>query len=288
MSTLKLTDAVLFDRSLPFDARAVLALTLGHQGKNPSVDYTAAAIGLQPRTVLTAQRVLEYGTRVWTMDDAGAIALVADCPATATFDRPSEWYERHPNSPQFHRSTKLDVLAPWAKPADHAHAELPADIAARLPKREHHNSIVRLVALAYAREQLIRGAIQIEDASLAYLLGASPRQVRRAREQLLREGILRFERREGPCDIYTMPGGTPVRPIDPDALEPLWTRRLATLTIGPFLLNLYASPSELDTAARLVDKIGEPKSIAALVTAFPTVEEHLHGREVLAALELEA
>jgi hypothetical protein len=56
VSALRLQDDSLFDGWHSFDARAVLAVTLGHRDHNPSVDYIAACLGIKQVAVIAAQR----------------------------------------------------------------------------------------------------------------------------------------------------------------------------------------------------------------------------------------
>lgn len=288
MGALKLTDEMLFDTTYSFEARAVLAATLGHQGKNPALNYTAEAIGLKRDAVIAAQRELEHQVSVWTDSDDGQDFAHVGTYQSVSFDRPKGAFERG-DSKRFLRTTRLDQVAPWARlylDGQPTHwTELPAGIAARLPKRRQNNSIVRLVALALAREQLRRGAIQIEDDALGWLLGATERQVRTVRELLLADDLLHFERREPPCDIYTMPGATPGRETNADELRPEWTRRLTEATIGPFTFQLYACPSELETIARQLDRLGPDWALYALrVGIYTSLADRLDGRQVAGIL----
>lgn len=162
---------------------------------------------------------------------------------------------------------------------------LPGAIAARLPRGRGvtNGAELRLVALMYAREQLRRGAIQVEDEVVARKLGLqvhrngcfdgpNVNQVRRLREKLVEQGTLVvMDARAYPCPIYVMPGGTPQKPENPDAFEPAHTRRFRSLSdVFPppgDVFDLYASDDELEEILSLARKVGGKVAYDALEEA---------------------
>lgn len=284
---LVLADETLFDTFYSFEARLVLAVQLGYPNHNPSLEQIAAVAAMNRHTVLAAQAELETTFSVWT-DNGDGIQHVGGYQLAA-LDRPSAGRDRRGSYPRFNRSTRVEKVARWADPRDPANGgrwgSLPGAILERLPRGRKNNALIRLAALAYAREQLRAGAIQIGDDALAYLLGSTPRKIGSARRLLAEAGILRFVRRDRPCNIYTMPGGTPGRPENPDALDPLRTRRLDHLHVGPHTLRVYASANELAEATRLIDTLTPPLALLALRAGIPwSLSERLHGPEILDAL----
>jgi hypothetical protein len=289
MIALKLTDDVLFDRFHTFEERAVLAVTQGHHGKNPSVRDLAKTLGIKDDAVMKAQQDLETDFYFQIEQPRGDISFTYQL---ATFDRPSEFWERQTTNPRFRRSTRLEAVAPRAElyvgGVKKKWTELPRDIVKRLPKRRHGNALVFLVALAYAREQLRRGAIQIEDDALAYLLGASEKRIAAIRRLLVKAGILKFERRDHPAHVYTMPGGTPGREEDALGLRPEHTRRLSDLTIGPFSLPVFACATELDSLASEVERLSAPIALAWIAACAQydlDLPERHDARDLLAILK---
>lgn len=222
------TDELLFSDEPPH-VRVVAAATFGYPKRNPSLVELAKMTGLKPHTVKDAQNQLE----AWSRAGTTVIAPLAQ------YDKPENWYERNPDNPRFQRSNELTrVFRPDYDP-DRAkyRIELPASVLAKLPRGQKNSAILRLVACAYAREQLRRGAIQIDDATLAEQLQlrvqregfgeeTNVAQVTRARETLLRRGVLVVHDADADPPIYTMPGATPGKPENPDELAPEATKKL--------------------------------------------------------------
>lgn len=215
-----LTDAILLDPLMPVAMKLVLGATLAVPSRNPSLNRLATILPLNRAAIILAQRQLED------------LEL-------ALYDRPSEAWERHPTNPRFVRSNQVIHVHPSADPtqAPGAYVKLPGHVAMRLPRGRKNAARFPLLALLYAREQLRRGAIQIEDDAAASLLGfrapdRSPdaRGVRRLREELLRAGVIRRAQRTNPTSIYVMPGATH-RPADAKTLDPSRTRRLRHLPV---------------------------------------------------------
>jgi hypothetical protein len=289
MARLRLPDAFLFDAFYSFDARAVHAVTLGHPGGNPAVDYVAEALGIGPAEVIAAQRDLELEVDELREQDDGSVALTRTYQA-ATYKRPTTRFHTGPTPLRFTDSTKLIDTAPEAglynQGKKNLYAELPAEVAVKLPKRGRHNSLVRLVAFGYAREQRIRGEIQIEDEAVAYLIGASARQARRVRELLIHKGILTFVRREQPCNVYAMPGAAPRPQDEPEPVNPAWTRRLLDLQLADERIGLYACDREYDQISDEIARLGPEQALAVILARIPFARRgRRHGADVLTVLQ---
>jgi hypothetical protein len=247
-----LTDHVLFHPRLSHAAKLVLAATLAYPNRDPSLTQLEAATGLGRLTIINAQNELER-------------------EQITGLDRPRHPWERHADKPRFQRTSKLAWIAPEADPLQRANrnktVELPGEFAAQMPRGKKNSVLYPIVALALVREQLRRGAIQIEDDPLAALLRISPRQVQRIRQDLRRSGLLDSARRDRPCDVLTFPGAT-ARDPDPAALDPSRTRRLVPLQTAAFPapVTLYASQPELAHAARRVARLGPHITTVAITT----------------------
>lgn len=263
-----LPDSVLFDRELSHAAKVILGATIAFPNRDPSVTQLQAATGLKRQTIVAAQRELDREQDVWFEDEHGELE-----PATwqlVTYNRPRRWYDRQPDNPRFNRSNRLVKIQDWANPHhrsnDGRRVELPGELVARLPRGTKNAALTRLVAATYAREQLLRQAIQVEDQVVGRRLRCTPAQVRRIRERLIERGVLVRYRKDSPCTIYAMPGATPGRPERPEQLDPSRTRRLHELVIGGCFQSVYASAGEFSEAGRLINRLGDALATLAWIS----------------------
>ena len=111
-------------------------------------------------------------------------------------------------------------------------------------------SLIRRVTTAYADQQRGRGAIQMSDAALAALIGATERQVATIRRSLTRDGIAAKHRKRGRKPILTMPDATPGITPDPERLDPSKSLDLYELDLG------YTTPYRVVASGRQWAKIG--------------------------------
>ena len=251
-----LTDTILFHPHLGIAEKLVLGATLSHPNRNPSQPTLAKLLPIQKRDIQKAQHTLE-GFEL------------------ARYDRPSFAWEREAHSPRFRHSNKLVWVAPEADPSRSGarSVTLPGEIARRLPagNGKKNAKLFPLVALVYAREQLRRTIIHIEDEAVAALLGLSERQVRRVREELRTLGLLKFSQRKPPCDAYTFPGATAGIPAA--QLDPAKTRRIRRLGTDAELgfdgyVPVYANEAEWETIAGRARRLGPLWTNYALTLAF--------------------
>lgn len=278
------TDELLFSGQEP-NAKVVLAATLGVPNRDPSLSQLAEMTGLKRNTVKAAQDELERWRTMW-LEVAEEMKLCLP-GVLVVYDKPEQWYDRYRDNPRFNRSNKVTsvwlAFDPTPSRASDAppRIELPAHIHTRLPRRSRSAAVLRLVAAVYAREQLRRGAIQIEDETVARKLGLKEvvggweegpnvRQVARARETLIAAGILVVHDADAqPCPIYTMPGATPQRVENPAALEPEWTFRFRRhrLKDAGEQLDVYATDAQWATVLTLVRHLGDVEAVDAIFDA---------------------
>jgi hypothetical protein len=219
--------------------------------------------------------------------------VVARSPR-ATYDRPDQWYDREKDSPRFNRSTRLTATNRAYDPDHEVYASLPGTILAKLPRGTGRSaSLLRLVALYYAREQLIRGAIQSEDEVVArrlglweirngWLEGPATAQVATPRNALLGPGILQvYDPGAHPCPIYVIPGATPQRPENPAEFQPEWTKRFQRAE----WIDTFASDSQFEAILSLARILGgEEKAEDALYAAGFERGDDVEAEDALTAL----
>jgi hypothetical protein len=264
------TDALLFDTSLTFDERLVLAATLGHPTRSPSLTETADATGLHRQTVRDLQVALNHHHPSIVRHDDGRVTIkvregedgVPEIPLpVALWQRPYEWFERNPTDPRYGFSNTLLYVREQYDPRAPANKgrwiELPASIHTRLARGKgvSNAAIVRLVALVYASEQLQRGAIQMDDYTLAELLGADKKQIGKIRRRLIEDGILRVVQHGKKTDpVYTMPGAAPGSSKTSADFDATKTKRMMTLQIaGGEFYSVLTSEAGYEHLVRLFE-----------------------------------
>ncbi|MGH2383396.1 MAG: hypothetical protein ACRDG7_19570 [Candidatus Limnocylindria bacterium] len=266
---LRITDAALFE--LELDEALVLAATCGYPERNPSLTQLVESTGLKRNSVKAAQDKLEACMGRPYVEGQGARRLTGgelleqmkqadenvpppmgwhrarQAAPLVIFDKPEHWYDREPDNPRYQRSNRITWIQPKYDP-DHPGnigrmIELPASVLAKIPRGRGVNApLLRLLALTYAREQLRRGAIQIEDRLLAdrfsiyevdretgYYEGLAVRQVERTREKLAQAGVIDLRDEGDGLPVYVMPGGTPGSDKTPDDFDPARTKRIRPL-----------------------------------------------------------
>jgi len=271
---LRITDKLLFANE-ELNAKNVLAATLGYPNRNPSLTQLAHATGLSRHTVQEVQKNLDKWTVRIVEEHADGSATAAFRVPRARYDRPDQWYDREKNSPRFNRSNRLATAYLAYDPDHEDYASLPAAIVDRLPRKSKSASLLRMVALVYAREQLIRGAIQIEDEVIArrldlwelrngFMEGPGTSQVKTARHALIEAHILVvYDTDAHPFPIYVMPGATPQRPENPAEFQPEWTKRFQRAE----WIDTFASDSQFDTILSLARILGEDDASEAMEAA---------------------
>lgn len=304
------TDALLFDTTLSPDEKIVLAATLGFPNRNPSQTQTAEATGLHRLTVIEAQKKLNvHHPDILFIPDGPLIVFGTDKvdelwltlgrdhldrpiqvpPPAAVWDRPAQ------NSKNAHDRTPNRLIDVWEK-FDPQHPsnvrqriELPASIHTTLAKGKgvKNASLVRLVALALAREQLLRGAIQISAETLASMIDADPRAVKRITTRFLHDGVLRVHQ-DGNEPVYVMPGATDASPMTPDDFDPARTKTMVTLQFdegeecphgcvhSALWFDVLTTDAGLALIFREVRELGD-KVAAHFLELDPSVKDHQHG-----------
>jgi hypothetical protein len=277
---IKLTDRKLFSRELEQADKVVLGFTLGVRERDPSRRQLVKWAGLNEKTVRAAQNRLAAIKPIWRDDDDGGVVLdgrgqpVEQPWSLISLDRPSTAAERNINDPRYARSTRAYAVAATAEPGQNPHrwTQLPGAVIDRIPRRGKNRALLLLVAVAYARLQLRHGAIQAPDEVVAWQLGVEKRKVRTARETLAKAGVIVPFKKASPAWVWTMPGGTPGKPENPEALDTRRTPRLHTLQVYGSQYRLFGSENELDEAARLLHSLGEWATTALLPVAPPPLE----------------
>ena len=246
---LKATDRLLFG---PFshDEFVVIAAELGCPGRNLSLTQLVEATGLKRNTVEAITKKLE--------EHPGY--------PTASFDRPAGNSERNPHNPQFVRPTRLKAVRADIDPAAPGRwmVELPVTILNRINRGKgvSNAGLLRRVACACAREQLIGGAVQVTDDTLAKKFGCDRQAVARARRSLIKHGILVPVK--GQPNVWTMPGATPGKPEDPERLDVTRTKKVYAVAIGENRYDVEATASEHDLISDLVIAVGEKAATDAV------------------------
>ena len=264
MSTfgLRASDDLIFAPYYSFNARVVLAAILAYPERDPSLKQLQAQTGLDKKAIGQATHELE-ATAEKPHENADGDILYPQKQA-ARFNRPEHPWERNPDNPRFNRSTRLAAIQEKYDDAARSNSktriELPGAILDKLPRGKgiKNAALLRLVALAYCADQLRRGAIHKEDATLAYELGANTRQIKHARTALRDCGVVLVVK--GRPNVYTMPNGTPGKPENPDQLSEGTTKHLYEIKFGttevawPF--DVRATKRELDEIRRLATRLG--------------------------------
>jgi hypothetical protein len=234
-----ITDAVLYHPHLSNAAKIVLAGSLAYPNRDPSFTQLEMTLPITRQHIGPAQRELE----------SAGIVRYARSEKRIGGDGPRAKHRDENN--------RIVWVANEAEPQhpsnDKRVVRVPSRVAARLPRGTKNASLYPLLALHYTGAQLRQLAIQVEDNAAAWLLGASPKQIARARKAFITAGVLLLARRVRPATIYTLPDATTTEP-NPNQVDPSKTRRLLDLKIGEDQpVRLYGSESELAEAARVAN-----------------------------------
>lgn len=314
---LRITDAALFE--LELDEALVLAATCGYPNRNPSLTQLAATTGLHRASVKIGQDKLEACLGRPYVEGEGAKVLTggelidqmrqmdANVPPPVgwhrarqvaplvTFDKPEHFYDRQPDSPRYTRSNRITWIQPKYDP-DHPRnvgkvVELPASVLAKIPRgRGVTNApLLRLLALAYVREQLRRGASQVEDRLLAdrfgiyevdqdtgFYEGLAVRQVARTRDKLAQAAVIELHDDGDGLPIYVMPDGTPGSDKTVDDFDPARTRRIRILGLdgddGQEIVATDAQHAELSRRIRMLGHSRARTELRGLLDPFDLLD----------------
>jgi hypothetical protein len=281
------TDALLFGHEEPH-VRLVLAATLGHPTREPSITELVEATGLERATVIDSQRqidplltrALDYGRaleRGWrpTGDELINLLVARRSGADAVIGLYETPRRTRDSYPKRDGTNALTILRREydSDLADHPF-KVPVGIGKKLPKGSRSNAVRRLILAYYVRQQLIFGAILPDDLATAdrlhlhrvdrttgYEEEPAARQVESARSALLDCGAL--EAHPSEAGLYVIPGGRPpVRDFYRASFK-----RARRLALGGFYVERLAVPAtdaQAERIRRLIRTLGSRPAELAL------------------------
>jgi hypothetical protein len=251
-----------------------------------------AAANADKQNVAGKRRLLAtFGGR-----DAAILATTDELETAglAVFDRakPGQWID-----PTTRRATRVARIAPEADWGHKANARrrihLPYTLTGKTADLGRSPSPVdaNRVLLYYQREQLKRGAIEVDDRHLERLFGWQARKVNhKNRVRVIREWALAAKIIERVSDgdvapIYVFTDGHSRYEASPDGIDSSRTRRLDTLWVADTPLLAFGSPGEHERAAILAGQLDPDDTLGTLRAADVWSANVLLLKKALSALK---